>query len=230
MCAFSLTFYFVSPTVVHPGNIMVDVNHNDAQKGAYGENGRITLVDAGMVAKLSQEESDNFIGLLSSIGEGDGRDAGRFVLRFAVEQTLTEEEQKAFIHDMGVLFEERCRGYGTNVDVGSVLRGVLAIIRTHRVRIDPNFATLVINILCLESMSQQVCPSYNLLDFARPLLQSYRNICYNDDGTPKPRKHRAKWINSWLALMYLQKTRAEKVFFRQQERLQPSAKMVRELV
>ena len=32
----------------------------------------ICLVDAGMVAQLTDDESSTFIGLLSSLGEGDG--------------------------------------------------------------------------------------------------------------------------------------------------------------
>jgi hypothetical protein len=32
----------------------------------------ICLVDAGMVAQLTEQESSTFIGLLSSLGEGDG--------------------------------------------------------------------------------------------------------------------------------------------------------------
>merc|ERR1719162_2724240 len=45
--------------------------------------GHITLVDAGMVAQLDEDESTNFIGLMSSLGEGDGRTATRAVLRFS---------------------------------------------------------------------------------------------------------------------------------------------------
>jgi hypothetical protein len=35
----------------------------------------ICLVDAGMVARLTDHESSTFIGLLSSLGEGDGASA-----------------------------------------------------------------------------------------------------------------------------------------------------------
>jgi hypothetical protein len=56
---------------------------------------------------------------------------------------MSAEHRAAFARDMVDLFEERCRGYGTNVDVGHVLRGVLGLVRKHRVRIDANFATLV---------------------------------------------------------------------------------------
>jgi predicted unusual protein kinase regulating ubiquinone biosynthesis (AarF/ABC1/UbiB family) len=58
---------------------------------------------------------------------------------------MSAEHRDAFARDMVDLFEERCRGYGTNVDVGHVLRGVLGLVRKHRVRIDANFATLVRN-------------------------------------------------------------------------------------
>jgi aarF domain-containing kinase len=105
----------------------------------------ITLVDAGMVAQLNDHESSTFIGLLSSIGSGNGREAAQFALQFSLEnQKLTTEQEQDFTRDMIELFEERCRGYGTNVDVGDVLRGVLGLVRKHQLRVDANFATLVV--------------------------------------------------------------------------------------
>lgn len=56
---------------------------------------------------------------------------------------MEADERAEFARDMVELFAERCRGYGTGVDVGHVLRGVLGLIRKHHVRIDANFATLV---------------------------------------------------------------------------------------
>lgn len=136
----------------------------------------ITLVDAGMVAQLDDAESYNFIGLMSSLGAGDGRTAAEAVLRFSDECVLTEDEKEAFTKDMIALFRQKCRGYGTNVDVGEVLRGVLEKIKIHQVRIGANYATLVINALCIESLAKRICPSYNVLDAARPLLSSHRSL------------------------------------------------------
>lgn len=166
---------------------------------------RTTLVDAGMVAQLNDEESITFIGLMSSLGEGNGRAAAEFALRFSVGDGLAEDERDAFIKDMTELFSQRCRGYGTDVDVGDVLRGVLALIRVHRVRIDANFATLVINALCVESLANRVCPSYNILDASRPLLETYRKICFEEDGiTPRDRTKALKVTSFWsLIVMYL---------------------------
>lgn len=177
---------------------------------------RVCLVDAGMVAQLTDDESANFIGLLCSIGEGDGKFAAECALRFSKENDLTEGKRKAFIDDVVIVFEERCRGYGTNVDVGHVLRGVLAMIRKHQVRIDANYATLVVNALCVESLARRVCPAYNVLDAAKPMLQGYRRIAYTKDGQPKKGCHGA--VKRMMPLMIFRKERIDNAFFRKQMR------------
>ncbi|EEC46014.1 predicted protein, partial [Phaeodactylum tricornutum CCAP 1055/1] len=154
---------------LHPGNIMVDCHFMSDPNQKLGKF-RIALVDAGMVAQLTDKESSTFIGLLASLGEGDGQQAAEFALQFSLENHMNETQRSAFTEDMVTMFAERCRGYGTGVDVGYVLRGVLGLIRDHKVRIDANFATLVVNCLCIESLAARVCPSYNVLDAARPLL------------------------------------------------------------
>lgn len=154
---------------LHPGNILLDAEE--------GSTYRIVLLDVGMVARLTQQESDAFIGLLQAIGAGDGRAASRAVLRFSTEPQefcVTPEQMNAFAEDMHSLFLERCRGYGTGVKFGEVLRGVLALVRKHHVSIEANYMTLVMNVLCLEGMATALLPDYNVLDAARPLLVTHR--------------------------------------------------------
>ena len=164
---------------------------------------RVCLVDAGMVAQLTEQESSYFLGLLCSLGQGCGRLAAKFALKFSAENSLTEEEEEAFAKDMDVLFGERCNGYGTGVDVGDVLRGVLGLIRKHRVRIDANYATLVVNCLCVQSLGMRVCPEYNVLDAAEPLLKSYFETFYEPDGTPKPREKAVQVSCSLILLTHI---------------------------
>jgi aarF domain-containing kinase len=157
--------------------------------------GRISLVDAGMVAQLDDDESTNFIGLISALGEGDGRAAAEAILRFKnnIEEyegdndhnNLTLLEREGFIEDVIDLFEERCRGYGTNVDFGSVLRGVLGIVKKHHIQLGANYATLVVNALCIESLAKRVCPSYNVLDASKPLLKAYGVLTHDDSNSKK---------------------------------------------
>jgi aarF domain-containing kinase len=156
---------------------------------------RIGLVDAGLVAVLTSEQRRNFIGLLEALGEGDGRQAADCVLRFArhagqdlhqaaqqdaarrnVRQEPDAHRDEAFRSDMAQLFAAICRGYGTNVDLGAVLRGILTLVRKHRVTLEANYATLVMNALCLDGMAKVLLPSYNVLDAAKPLLRLHR-VC-----------------------------------------------------
>mmetsp|Transcript_30095 Transcript_30095/g.45873 ORF Transcript_30095/g.45873 Transcript_30095/m.45873 type:complete len:699 (-) Transcript_30095:185-2281(-) len=218
---------------LHPGNIMIDfVSKNP--KGVLEPNNRalvpvnrkinlaghfcFTLVDAGMVAQLSQEESQNFAGLICSLGDGDGRVAGSFVLRFTKDSTLSSSEEEDFIKDMDLLFKERCRGYGSNVDVGHVLRGVLGLVRKHKVLIDANYATLVVNVLCVEGMSQRVCPNYNLLDAAKPFLESYKGLCYKKDGSINESSSKVQKciFRITMPLAYFKKSLSDAVFFARQ--------------
>ena len=153
---------------LHPGNILLDTGK--------GRPRRIVLLDVGMVARLTSAEAGAFIGLLHAVGAGDGRAAARAVLRFAETQEVCvgKERTKAFADDMHALFLERCRGYGTGVKFGDVLRGVLNLVRKHRVALDANYMTLVMNVLCLEGMAGALLPDYNVLDAARPLLTAQK--------------------------------------------------------
>jgi predicted unusual protein kinase regulating ubiquinone biosynthesis (AarF/ABC1/UbiB family) len=180
------------------------------------DNLQITLVDAGMVAQLNDHESNIFIGLLSCLGEGDGEEAAKYALQFSVENTMADEEKAAFTEEMKNLFAQSCRGYGTNVHMGEVLRGVLGLIRKHHVRIDANFATLVINVLCIESLARRVCPDYNVLDAARPLLQGYRRLAQKSKGSVP--RHQSRMFKMWMALNIFKKQVGDILFFAQESK------------
>jgi len=179
---------------MHPGNIFLQLipkkSVDDNLKGTdkyWMFNTRnvdyeIGLVDAGMVAILTESEKKNFIGLLEAMGEGDGSEAADCVLEFSLanrQQKIQSDEEynkrnKAFRVDMTKLFKMISRGYGTNVDIGEVLRGILTLIRKHRITIDTNYATLVMNALCLDSLAKSLLPSYSILDGAKLLLRLNR--------------------------------------------------------
>lgn len=179
---------------MHPGNIFlqlipkkpVDDSLKDIDKywmfNRQNMNYEIGLVDAGMVAILTESEKRNFIGLLEAMGEGDGFEAADCVLEFSLanrQQKMQSDDEynnrnNAFKVDMSKLFKMISRGYGTNVDIGEVLRGILTLIRKHRITIDTNYATLVMNALCLDSLAKSLLPSYSILDGAKLLLRLNR--------------------------------------------------------
>ena len=75
---------------------------------------------------------------------------------------------------MKELFQETCKGYDTNVSLGNVLRGILTLVRQNQITIDANYATLVMNALCLDGLASSLSPRYNVLDGAKSLLRLHR--------------------------------------------------------
>uniref|UniRef100_A0A7S4KXT0 Protein kinase domain-containing protein n=1 Tax=Guillardia theta TaxID=55529 RepID=A0A7S4KXT0_GUITH len=148
---------------MHPGNIIL--------KEKSGEPPTLVLIDAGMVDVMTSSEQDNFIGLFKAMGAGDGLRAATHLLNFAHEQPYADVE--GFRIYMDSLFKKKCRGFGTNVDLGDVLQGVLEGLRRHKVRVDAQYATSVVNLLCIESIASALDPNYNLLDESEMLLYAH---------------------------------------------------------
>lgn len=142
---------------------------------------KIVLVDAGMTARLVLQEQRNFIGLLEAMGEGRGDEAADNVMKFSENVYYSKAQRTAFRNDMKLLFLSDCKGYGNNVDIGFALRGILNLIRIHKITIDANYATLVMNCLCLDGMAQSLLPTYNILDGAKPLLR-FNRLCKRIPG------------------------------------------------
>jgi aarF domain-containing kinase len=171
---------------LHPGNILIQYTLNGspmtpadyrrAVAAGIGEQVEtdVVLVDAGMVASLTSDERSNFIGMLEATGDGNGRQAAYFISKFSNKRHYSKETIEAFQQDTEVLFAKICRGYGTNVDMGEVLRGILTLVRVHHITIDANYATLFLNVLCLDGLAKSILPSYNVLDGAMNLLKLHQ--------------------------------------------------------
>jgi len=227
---------------LHPGNIIINDNWDSSEEegsgigGSYGRRRRdrqrhrrrkknkikhpkLTLVDAGMVATLSPTESSTFIGFLSSIGLGDGRLAGRYILRFkdGAGTSLTEgtPECEEFLSDMVELFRRVCRGYGTDVDLGNVLRSTLSLLRTHRISISSNYATLIVNVMCIDGLARKLVREYNVLDGARGFLEGYRRVVGLgfDDGRRRGKTLRKLLFRAYVPLAAWRKMRRDRRFF-----------------
>ena len=159
-----------------------------------------------MVAELTRHEQANFMGLLECIGEGDAYGAADHILEFSTVGRAHYSAQliDAFRADMKVLFARVARGYGTDMDIGQILRGMLGVVRDHHVTIETNYATLVMNALCLDGMAANLLPNYNVMDAAKPLLRFHRR------ASRVPLLSRSRWlIDRMMSLMLWVKNRGD---------------------
>lgn len=152
--------------VLYVGNIIVRSDRND--------NPSLVLVDAGMVAQLTNSEKRNFIGLLECIGIGNGVEAAMYIMDFSVNNNYPIELRRRFTDEISSFFTATTKGYGKGVDIGTTLRGILTLVRKYQISIDANYATIIMNALCLDSLAHMLMPTYNIIDGAKPLLQTHR--------------------------------------------------------
>ena len=152
---------------LHPGNILFDPSGGNGQLP-----GRLSLVDFGLVTRLTSYEQRHFIGFLRALGDGDGHAAAQCVLSWHPNnaQRLDASAKASFATAMADSFATSCKGYHTGVDFGRVLRTILELVRVHGVAIEASYMTLVVNALCLEGLARELEPSYNVLDAGKPLL------------------------------------------------------------
>lgn len=151
---------------LHPGNILF-------RKSGPAGKPQIIIIDAGMAAYLTPSERTNFIGMLQALGDGDGSALAERILCFS-QRNHCRESTTAFTADVKTLCAERCKGYGTGLDVGEVVRHLLQLLYKHGKGIDGNYATLIANMLCLEGMARDLEPKFNVLDVAYPLLRAHQ--------------------------------------------------------
>lgn len=147
---------------LHPGNLLVRTRADG--------NPEMTFLDVGIVAELSSEDRRNFIDLFTAVAKGNGREAGTLLLDRSPENQCDDPE--AFVLDIETLIDGVSRKtFNLNdVQIGSVLTSVLSIVRRHRVKLDPNFVSIVISITLLEGIGRQLDPQIDIFKQALPML------------------------------------------------------------
>ena len=56
------------------------------------------------------------------------------------------------------------------IDIGTVLRNVLNLVRENQVQVDSSFTTLVLSIVLLEGLGRQLNPDLDIFKAALPML------------------------------------------------------------
>ena len=133
--------------------------------------------------ELEPDDLRNFIALFRAVAEGDGRAAGRLMWERAPKQRC--EDPSAFMSDMADLVHRwvgavRAGGDAratktaqlnlAEVQIGSVLQEVMALVRKHQVQIDPAFTSLVTSMVIVEGIGRQLVPDLDLFRLGMPML------------------------------------------------------------
>jgi aarF domain-containing kinase len=70
------------------------------------------------------------------------------------------------------------------------------------VRMDANYVTLLVNVLCIEGLGRQMMPEYNILDSAKPMLEAHRVLGTRKLSGALPKSPAIRLIQSVCLLMF----------------------------
>lgn len=131
-----------------------------------GYHAEICFLDVGLITELNHTDRVNFIDLFKALSEFDGYKAGELMVeRSRTPDTAINTEIFALkVEKLVDRMKERTFTLG-NISIGDLLDQVLSMVRSHHVRMEGDFVTVIVAILLLEGIGRQLDPQLDL--FAR---------------------------------------------------------------
>ena len=129
---------------LHPGNILV--------RGSIDNPSQLKLVilDSGMVATLSPQDFRNLHDTFKAVIKGNGREVGQLFLERSPMSHCKDPEK--FVTAMAEIVDEaqKQRVTFSNTEVAQLLMKVFNTLRENRVKLDANFAAVILSIMVIE--------------------------------------------------------------------------------
>ncbi len=138
-------FFHADP---HPGNLFIEPD------------GRIGLIDFGMVGTLGNDDRDKLSALFLALSQNDADQIGNALIRMTASGRPTDRAglRKELAHFVS-LYEGRELG---ELQIGPLVTQVLAIMRHHRLQLPPDIVMLLRMLSMVEGMGVRLDPQFRL--------------------------------------------------------------------
>ncbi|KAG5830650.1 hypothetical protein ANANG_G00312910 [Anguilla anguilla] len=131
---------------------------------------RLVLLDAGIVARLSEGDLRNFRAVFTAVVLREGERVAELILNHARANEC--QDVPRFKREMAELVNETLSNTLTlgKVQVADLLSRVFGLLITHKVKLESNFASIVFAIMVLEGLGRSLDPNLDILKIAKPML------------------------------------------------------------
>ena len=147
-------FFHADP---HPGNIF------------YLPDGRIGVIDFGMVGRVSEQRRFQIVQLLHGLVERESAPVADVLMEWG--EGAGEVDEARLQADVGA-FVDQYRGVPLkDLRMGVMLTDVTTILRDNGLSLPPDLALMIKAFLTLEGMGRQLDPDFDMAGAARPFLQ-----------------------------------------------------------
>ncbi|HEU5319139.1 MAG TPA: AarF/UbiB family protein, partial [Chloroflexota bacterium] len=137
-------FFHADP---HPGNVLLT------------DDGRIALVDLGMVGRLTTAAQEQLLQLILAITEGRSEQAAYFALRLG-ERTEAFDEREFRRRVAEIVAQQQGQTAGT-IDIGRLMLEVTQVSSQCGVRVPPELAMLGKTLLNLDHVGRTLAPAFD---------------------------------------------------------------------
>ncbi|KAK5601095.1 hypothetical protein CRENBAI_004131 [Crenichthys baileyi] len=131
---------------------------------------QLVLLDAGIVAQLSDHDLANFKAVFTAVVLRKGERVAELILHHARANEC--EDVPLFKKEMAELVDHAVSNSLSlgKIQVADLLSKVFGLLIKHKVKLESNFASIVFAIMVLEGLGRSLDPTLDILDLAKPLL------------------------------------------------------------
>jgi ubiquinone biosynthesis protein len=147
-------FFHADP---HAGNVFVEPD------------GRIGLIDFGMVGEVDRGSQDGLMQLMLGITQQDASRLADTMLDLSAGRTLVD--RNALRRDLQRLLARYSNRPVGDVRFGAFIAEMIEVLRTHRLRLAPDLALLLKTIVMGEGLAEEIDPTFNLMEIYMPLTE-----------------------------------------------------------
>jgi len=147
-------FFHADP---HPGNFFIEAD------------GRIGLIDFGMIGKVDETTQQRLADLLVNISEEDADRLVDVFLELGVSRTPVNREllRRDVEHLLTVYWGRQLK----EVKIAVLLNDVFTIMRDHKLHLPPNLALLLKTVIMIEGLGVNLDPSFQLASVLAPYTE-----------------------------------------------------------
>jgi predicted unusual protein kinase regulating ubiquinone biosynthesis (AarF/ABC1/UbiB family) len=132
----------------HPGNVLLT------------EDGRIALIDLGMVSRLSPGQQDQLLKMLLAVSEGNGDRVANLALQ--IGEPLPEVDHVGVRRDIQELVAQYQDAPLHEIQVGRVMMEITRAAGQHGVRLPPELTLLGKTLLNLDQVGRTLAPDFDV--------------------------------------------------------------------
>ncbi|KAF9435782.1 hypothetical protein BGZ76_005537 [Entomortierella beljakovae] len=133
---------------------------------------QVVFIDAGLVSVLSDKNRRDFLDLFHALAEFDGYRAGKLMIERCRSPGKVIDGEIFALRMQKLILEVKHTAMSLGkIKIADLLTEVMAMVRTHHVPMEGDFANVVISILILEGIGRQLNPNIDLFKTALPILR-----------------------------------------------------------